>query len=258
MSGRRLASAIAAAAALACAVLPAGAQADAFPLVGWWPMNEGSGQVVRDWSFHRNNGTLGDSPGADSHDPSWIPGVFFGSALRFDGVDDWVTIPESTSLQPANLTVDAWVRAPSSPGVTSYIVADRADRCNNSSYGLYTGTGGGLAFYIADSSQFYASPEAPASVWDGNWHNVAGTFDGNTVRLYVDGQQVGSGTPAHTSIDYSLPIPNGTIGAYAGNCNLPSHSLTLAGDIDGVQIWSRALPVDTIWRALKSLFTQAR
>jgi hypothetical protein len=46
-------------------------------------MNEGSGQVVRDWSGHGNNGTLGNSPGVDSQDPTWIPGVFAGSALRF-------------------------------------------------------------------------------------------------------------------------------------------------------------------------------
>jgi hypothetical protein len=62
-------------------------------------MNEGSGQVVRDWSGHGNNGTLGDSAAVDSHDPSWIPGVFAGSALRFGG-DDYVSIPDSSSLEP--------------------------------------------------------------------------------------------------------------------------------------------------------------
>jgi hypothetical protein len=255
MSGRHLASAIAAAAALAFAVLPAAAQAQSFPLVGWWPMNEGSGQVVHDWSFHGNNGTLGDSPAADSHDPSWIPGVFFGSALRFDGVDDFVSIPDSSSLEPANLTVAAWVRGNGSPGQFKYIVAKGATSCDHSSYGLYSSAGGGVGFYIADKSRYYNSPEAPSTVWDGNWHNVAGTFDGSTVRLYVDGQQVGTGTPAATTIDYSLPVQGGLIGAYGGSC---SDSLTLNGDIDGVQIWSRALPVDTIWRTLKSLLTGAR
>jgi hypothetical protein len=256
MSGRHLASAIAAAAALACAVLPAAAQADTFPLVGWWPMNEGSGQVVHDWSFHGNNGTLGDSPAADSHDPTWVPGVFFGSALRFDGVDDRVTIPDSPSLDPAKLTVAAWVRGNGSPGQWRYIVSKGAAICDHSSYGLYTADNGGLAFYIADASQqFYVSPQAPSSVWDGNWHNVAGTFDGTTVRLYVDGQQVGSGTPAATTIDYNLGVQGGMIGAYGGPCNT---SLTLNGDIDGVQIWSKALPVDTIWKTLKALFTTSR
>jgi hypothetical protein len=51
--------------AAALSVLPATAGADGFPLVGWWPMNEGAGQTVRDWSGHGNNGTLGNSAGVD-------------------------------------------------------------------------------------------------------------------------------------------------------------------------------------------------
>jgi len=218
-------------------------------------MNEGSGQVVHDWSLHGNNGTLGDSPGADSHDPSWIPGVFSGSALRFDGVDDFVAIPDSASLAPARLTVAAWVRGTAPSDHFRYIVSKGAITCDHSSYGLYSSSNGGLAFYIGDTSKYYVSPEAPPAVWDGNWHNVAGTFDGSTVRLYVDGRQIGSGTPAATAIDYSLPVQGGMIGDYAGTCN---DSLTLNGDVDGVQIWSQALPVDTIWRTLKSLFTASR
>ena len=34
--------------------------------------------------------------------------------------------------------------------------------------------------------------------------------------------------------------------------------LFMTGDIDGVQVWSQALPVDTIWRALASLFQLSR
>src|SRR6188472_4456333 len=177
MSSRKLASACAAAVALALALVPAAAQADSLPLVGWWPMNEGSGQFVHDWSLHGNNGQLGDSPGPDAHDPSWIPGVFAGSALRFDGVDDFVTIPDSPSLEPARLTVAAWVRGDGSPGAYRYIVSKGADACDHSSYGLYSSANGGVGFYIADSSQYYRSPEASPTLWDGKWHNVAGTFD---------------------------------------------------------------------------------
>ena len=218
-------------------------------------MNEGSGQVVHDWSFHGNDGYLGSTPSADASDPSWIPGVFFGSALRFDGVDDFVTIPDSQSLEPANLTVAAWVRAGAPQSNFRYVVSKGAITCDHSSYGLYTGSNGGIAFYIADTGKYYVSPGAPSTIWDGKWHNVAGTFDGNTVRLYVDGQQVGSGTPAATSIDYTLPVQGGMIGSYPGGCN---PALTLNGDVDGVQVWSRALPVDTIWNTLKSLFTTSR
>jgi hypothetical protein len=247
-------AAIAAAVVTSLALAPAAARADSFPLVGWWPMNEGSGQVVHDWSGHGNNGQLGSTPAADANDPSWIPGVFFGSALSFSG-DDYIQIPDSTALEPANITVAAWVRGSSSPGENRYILSKGTFGCDHASYGLYTSSTGGLAFYVGHESTWFRSPEAPATVWDGKWHNVAGTFDGSTVRLYVDGKQVGTGTPAATTIDYSYP-GGGNVGTYDdGAC---SPSLYLTGDVDGVQIWSRALPVDTIWKALSSLFTLSR
>ena len=45
---------------------------------------------------------------------------------------------------------------------------------------------------------------APNTVWDGTWHHVAGTYDGAAVRFYVDGAQVGTGTPASGPIVYGL------------------------------------------------------
>lgn len=235
---------------------PAAAHADSFPLVGWWPMNEGSGQVVHDWSGHGNNGMLGSTSGADANDPTWVKGVFFGSALNFDGLNDYVSIPSSASLQPQRLTVDAWVRASATPGKFRYIVSNGSIDCLTSAYGLYTGVNGGLAFFIADSpTHYYVTPEAPLSLYDGQWHNVGGTFDGKTVKLFVDGNLIGS-TAAPATIDYDLTDHSSKFGDYDGTCG--SDALTLAGDIDGVQIWSQALPIDTIWRTLKPLLTLAR
>ena len=237
----------------ALSVLPATAGADGFPLVGWWPMNEGSGQVIRDWSGHGNNGTLGNSAGVDDQDPAWIRGVFAGSALSFGG-NDMVRIPDSTSLEPANVTVAAWIRGTGSPGQYKYVVSKGANGCASGSYGLYTSDNGGLAFYIGDGSQnFVRSPEAPTSIWDGKWHNAAGTFDGRTVRLFIDGVEVGSGTPSSTPITYNPPDGGGVIGDYGGTCDL-----FFVGDVDGVQIWSRALPVADIWRFLRALFSTSR
>jgi hypothetical protein len=241
-------------AAIAFLLAPAAARADSLPLVGWWPMNEGSGQVVHDWSGHGNNGQLGSTPAADENDPSWIRGVFFGSALRFDG-NDFVQIPDSASLEPASITVSAWFRGTGTPGENRYIVSKGTFGCDHASYGLYTSANGGVAFYLGSGSQWYRSPEAHPAVWDGKWHNAAGTFDGSVVRLYIDGRQVGSATPAPVSIDYSYPGGTG-VGTYAdGAC---SPSLFLTGDVDGVQIWSRALPVDSIWRTLSSVFAGSR
>lgn len=243
------------AAVCASAALPTMASADSFPLVGWWPLNEGRGQVVHDWSGHGNDGYLGTSPLADAADPTWIPGVWFGSALRFDG-NDTVTIPDSASLEPSTITVSAWFRGTGTPGQYKQIVSKgAANGCNNGSYGLYTGIGSGLAFYIADANGVYnVSPAAPPTVWDGKWHNAAGTFDGSTIRLYIDGKQIGTGTSSALQIAYNPPDGGSNLGDYAD----PSCGLALTGDIDGVQVWSKALPVDLIWKTLQSLFTSAR
>jgi len=224
-------------------------------------MNEGSGQVIRDWSGHGNNGTLGSSTGVDSQDPTWIPGVFFGSALRFDG-NDVVQIPDSSSLNAQQLTVAAWFRGSASPGTLRYVVAKGAQDCDRASYGLYSSSNGGMAFYISAApgaaSNWYRSPEAPASVWDGKWHNAAGTFDGKTVRLFIDGKEIGTGTPATTAIAYNPPAGAGLIGDFHGNAGGTDCDLFLTGDVDGVQIWSRALPVADIWRTLSALFSLSR
>jgi hypothetical protein len=233
--------------------LPAAASAWTSPLAGYWPLNEGRGQVAYDWSGNGNNGQLGSTPGVDSNDPAWIRGVFgFGSALNFGG-DDFIAIRDSDSLEPARITVESWFRGASSPGIRRYLVAKGDDRCIAGSYGLYTGESGGMAFYIYDGTEWVRSPQAPATVWDGRWHHAAGTFDGSTVRLFIDGVEVGTGTPDSGEILYDLPMQDATLGAYRGTC-----SLLLVGDIDGVRIWSRALPVATIWQQAREILALLR
>jgi hypothetical protein len=251
---RRLGCLVAAALTTCALIVPATASARSSPLSGWWPMNEGKGQTIYDWSGNGNNGTLGSTSGADDNDPSWIKGVFLGSALRFDG-NDFVRIPDSSDLESQNLTVSAWVRADGSPGQFKYVVAKgTSGDCQSASYGLYTADNGGIAFYVYDgsgsSAGYRLSPKADPTLWDGRWHHVAGTYDGATVRLFVDGTQVGTGTPASMTIGYDLNSGGGLLGAYVDN----TCSLYLVGDIDGVSVWSRALPISDIYSLLRGLF----
>src|SRR3954465_12521564 len=154
--------AAAAAAVTIALAAPAAADAQSFPLVGWWPMNEGSGQTVRDWSGRGNNGYLGSTAATDDNDPQWIDGVFRDSALRFFG-DDYVTIPSSSSLKPQSLTVGAWVRFDSDalggevPGIFKYPLSMGGDGCNVSSYGFVTTVEEGLQFYIASNGRYIVS-----------------------------------------------------------------------------------------------------
>ena len=212
-------------------------------LAGSWPLDEGSGSVVHDFSGHGNNGTI--SGGAQ-----WTPG-FSGTALSFDGTTGRVRIPDGASLEPTTqVTVTAWLRASKPVGQFAYIVAKGAQRCNAASYGLYTGPNRGLSFYVSQEGgdTFTRSPDAGSRVWDGGWHFVVGTYDGRSVRLYVDGVQVGSGAPLAGNVDYDFPDNDLYLGHYAG-CT----GLDFGGAIDAPQVWSRSLSAAEVLTTYEAL-----
>ena len=212
-------------------------------IVGDWHLDEGVGQVAGDSSTNGNDGQLGSTPGADANDPTWICGIFGTAALHFDG-DDFVEVADSPTLEAPAITAEAWVRRLGSPGVYRYILSKGASGCTAASYAIYSGGSGGLHFYIFNGSTFVLSPDAGTSVWDGDWHHVAGSFDGSRVRLYVDGVQIGSGTPTTISIGYGLPNDDRFhIGTYRGPACFNWH---FTGDIDEVRVWTRALTASEI------------
>jgi len=95
------------------------------------------------------------------------------------------------------------------------------------------------------------SPDAGIRVWDGNWHHVAGTFDGAAVHLFLDGSEVGVGTPATTGIVYGLTggsnVTNDLfIGNYNPNCGANCAEHNFSGEIDEIEIFQRALPAASI------------
>jgi hypothetical protein len=146
----------------------------------------------------------------------------WGNAVQFNPYPSYALQGALTTvaLEPSQVTVVAWVKAASSPGAYRYIIADGgSSACEPSSYALYTGASGGLQFYIGDGSPGgIVSPDAGTGIWDGQWHAIAGTYDGSTVRLYVDGAEVGSGTSAIGSNIYygRLADENFVAGTYPG------------------------------------------
>src|SRR5205085_1713980 len=161
--------------------------------------------------------------------------------LSFDGVTGSVRVPSSSWLQPQDaLTVSAWVRHTGSQGAFKYIVGKGALGCQTGSYGLYTGPDGGLSFYVTDGSgtSYTRSPDAGVGVWDGNWHYVAGSYDGAAVRLFVDGVEVTPATPRTRPVTYFAQTTSSDLllGDYSSCAGLG-----FEGAIDEPKIWDRAL-----------------
>jgi hypothetical protein len=221
-------------------LLGAGAAQAASSVVGQWRFDEASGQLAVDDGPFGLDGRLGDADGDDAADPTRIAGVS-GGALHFDG-RTYVRLPRSARLEPQTLTLEAVVRAYGSPGPFAYVMSYGAQDCTASSYALYTGADGGIAFYIFDGSWYRISASAaPADVWDGRWHHVAGVFDGRALRLFVDGRQVGEPEPAAAGIAYALKLRGSFVGTYEGTCARP-----LAGDVDLVRLWDGPLAPDFV------------
>ena len=193
-------------------------------LVGLWHF---SGNA-EDSSGKGNDGTVFGATYVDSP---------MGKALSFDG-NDYVIVPDSLLLEPSEITVEAWVKRNGSPGSCKYIVSKYLPNRHGSysSYGLYSGSNGGIRFYIGYTNSVIFSPATePADIWDGEWHHVAGTFDGLEVKLYVDKMQVGGGTSTSQEIYY-----DGTGNLYIGAYTNISW-LAFSGAIDEVRIWNVAL-----------------
>ncbi|WP_455392136.1 LamG domain-containing protein [[Eubacterium] cellulosolvens] len=180
-------------------------------LLAYWRLDEDTGDTAFDSTMYNNDGTINGATRLST-------GVI-SNALRFDGVDDYIQVPDSNNLEPMVVSVEAWVRS-DNPGSFSYIIGKGGDACKAVSYGLYTGSSAGLYFYVYSGSSFVLSPNAGTGVWDNQWHHVVGTYDGTRVRLYVDGAEIGTGTPATILIQYNLPtFDHLLIGAYKGSCS---------------------------------------
>ncbi len=183
------------------------------------------------------NNSSGGNPGTLNNGVAFADGMV-GQAFSFDGVDDYVHVPNSPNLEPSTVSVEAWVNSSVADQPNRYLVAKGANGYVAASYALYTGASGGLSFYVYDrDAGFAVSPSANTEIWDGTWHHVVGTYDGASVRLYIDGAEVGSGTPAIIPLGYGLPDSNDLfIGAYGG----PS-LFSFSGLIDEPSVYNRGL-----------------
>ncbi|HKY05766.1 MAG TPA: LamG domain-containing protein, partial [Blastocatellia bacterium] len=153
-------------------------------MVSWWP-GDGTAEDIQDG----NDGVLLNGATATATGE-------VGQAFSFDGVDDYVNVPNNPNLEPATITVDFWFNS-AAPGANAYLLAKGAQTNQFASYSFNnSGTGGGLAFDVLVNNMFVRSPFSSPAVFDGQWHHATGTFDGSTVRLFIDGVEVGTGTPA--------------------------------------------------------------
>jgi hypothetical protein len=219
--------------AIGLLLAPAQAGAHHSDLAAQWPLDEAPGGLTPDTSGHALHGTLGGYA-------ALAPDGRFGSALDLLPPESYLHVPDSPTLESQHVTVQAWVRNAGNPGSYKWLVAKGAAGCSGASYGMSTGANGGLYFIIYDGNSAYGTVDAGEAIWDGQWHAVTGTYDGANLRIYVDGAEVGTGTPNASTIQYGLQFEDFNLGSYPA-IDVCGFDYVFPGEIDQVSVYRRAL-----------------
>ncbi|MHC4536711.1 MAG: LamG domain-containing protein, partial [Planctomycetota bacterium] len=183
-------------------------------LIGWWKFDDGSGTTAID-----SSGNGFDIPLHNTRNTTWEDGVF-GGALHFRGSCHGYV--ENFNYSDNAITVCAWVQhdAFRIGEIERYITVAPEIAVIRKDWD------GSLHFYIKTDGNL-------RHLWgsdvlrEGRWHHVAGTWDGLTQRLYIDGVEIAS------------QVRSGVLGN-TSNVEMCSEGEPFNGMLDDVRIYNRA------------------
>ncbi len=187
-----------------------------------WPLDEAQGVIAY------NN--VADCDGTLMGGPVWQPdGGVVAGALRFDGIDDYVSTGPVLNPADGKFSVLAWIKG----GAPGQAVISQTDGSN---------------WLCIDSVEGYLMTELKASgrgapgpllsqtfITDGNWHRIALVWDGSYRHLYVDGVEVAKDAAPLSGLEDAHG------GLYFGAASTLAPGTFWSGLIDDVRIYSRAV-----------------
>ncbi|MDD4062228.1 MAG: LamG domain-containing protein [Candidatus Pacebacteria bacterium] len=196
-------------------------------LVGYWPMNEGEGKYVYDYSPRTDN---------------W--GKMFGPYLNFDGTDDYVDCGDINEPIEGknNFSIGYWINLE-----------------QNKNYNTHMGTVAGSDYNLGwnvlstvDGSLFFVADDTAGSPWGiawdtgynlttNEWVHIVFTRDGDVFKLYINGSYYGTTTN-------SLTIGSGAYNLQIGSSG---DERFVDGKIDDVRIYNRALSAEEVSKLYK-------
>lgn len=204
-------------------------------LVLYWKMNESSGSTLADIAGKYPGKTVGTTSVEGKE----------GNARSLNGSSDYISIKDSPDLRLSKLTVSAWIKPnmtiDSSSVVNAVTPIAFVIKNQNNSNGLAKGFclcyyKGKLDFWIANNKNAWAGITVNQTFDAGVWYHLAGTFDGQNYKLYINGEL--KGTVADDTD--TAPVYDASpvwLGRAEGNTGTRYFN----GAIDEVGFWNRAL-----------------
>jgi hypothetical protein len=191
--------------------------------VAWWPFEEApDSSTLAD--------RVGNNTAAKANGPTVTLGKI-GQALRFNGVDQYLSVQNSAAFQfgTNDFSFETWARFDAggggSMGEPSHILIGSSDGPGSANKWFFALGGGVLNFHINGSggSAFY--PLGSFSPVVGEWYHLAVVREGNTLRSYVNGNTNGFATNIINVPATTAPVTIGQsefIGLFNGAIDEPT------------------------------------
>jgi hypothetical protein len=194
-------------------------------------LNEGTGTIAYDESQYGNDGTI--------YGANWVNGKY-GKALKFDGVNDKIIVPASSSLSPTSITVLVWCNLTNT--VIQSIVVRKEDQ-----YAFGVGSNSKIAGWVCVEGGWNGTWTGQgADLNDNAYHYLGWVYDNPYIKYYVDGEfvwqfETDGGNMRITGNDL-------IIGQNGGDYE------TWKGEIDELYIYDRALTDTEISELFSSIY----
>ncbi len=198
------------------AALPSG-------LITGYEFEEGSGSTTADESANSLTGTL-------TNGPTWTNGKY-GKGIQFDGTNDYIDLGNSSLFNITSaVTISAWMNI--SNQTTSRVILNKGGA--NGSYELRGNQSSNATYrFILNGG---TNLNGSGSISANTWHHLAATYDGATMKVYVDGV-------LNNSVAYTSSINITTSSALIGSIG---SGLYFQGILDNVRIYNKALSASEV------------
>jgi hypothetical protein len=195
--------------------------------------NPGTANLVGHWKLdgNANDSSVYANHGAAEGSYEWVAG-HDNQAAKF--TDGRVLVPDAPQLKPAaQVSAALWMYYSGSTGNAARVVVK--GRNDMESYCIEAGGDDDIKFYVGDTSgtRYFADSDE-GDIYPDEWLHLAGTYDGTTVKCYVNAQVVG------TELAAAIPLSQDSNDLAIAN-KADADDTPLNGTVDDVRVYNRAL-----------------
>ncbi|MBC7233442.1 MAG: peptidoglycan DD-metalloendopeptidase family protein [Chloroflexi bacterium] len=158
--------------------------------LGLWHFYEGSGSTVHDSSGNGRHGTAVNM--------GWTEGKF-GAAGIFNGTNSFVNLGTSRTFNAQNITLEAWIKQTSQGWSPEWTILRKDADDNSLIYDFLTC--GNRVYLRLNGNEGHV--RSNSLLQKDRWYHVAGTYDGSTIKVYINGT-------LDNSASYNKPLRYGS------------------------------------------------